>query len=68
MTKKGYKEKFIKIFLFFSILVCYFFLYMKGEPSIELVIVAYIYAAIYSLIPAAIVALIWEFFDEAPQK
>ena len=64
MTKKGYKNKFFKTFLTLSVTLYIFFLYTSKNFSGEAIIGQYLYSAFYTFIPSAIVALIWEFFDE----
>lgn len=64
MTKQGYKDKFIKTFLFFSLGLYLFFICGSRNFSSEALIGQYIYSAVYVLIPCTIIALIWEFFSK----
>jgi len=64
MTKKDYKNKFIKTFLVLSIGLYIFFLYGSRNFGGEALIGQYIYSVMYALIPSVVVALIWEFFKE----
>lgn len=64
MTKKGYKNKFIKSFLALSFGLYFLFLYTSKNFAGDAIIGQYIFAAIYTFLPAVIVAFIWEFFSE----
>ncbi len=62
MTKKGYKNKFIKTFAVLSIGLYIFFLSSSKNFSGDAIVGQYIYSAIYTAIPSAIIALVWEYF------
>ena len=64
MTKQGYKSKFIKTFLVLSIGLYLFFLFSSGNFEGEAIIGQYIFSALYTLIPAIVIAFIWEFFNK----
>lgn len=64
MTKKGYKSKFIKTFLILSFGLYFTFLYTSHNFEGGVIIGQYVFSAIYTFIPSAVIALIWEFFSE----
>jgi len=64
MTKAGFKNKFIKTFLFLSIGLYAAFLYTSQNFEGEAIVGQYVFAAIYMIIPALVITLIWEFFSE----
>lgn len=64
MTKKGYKNKFIKTFLVLSFGLYFIFLYTSQNFEGSAIIGQYVFSAMYTLIPSAVIALIWEFFSE----
>ena len=66
MTKKGYKDKFIKTFLTISIGWYILMLaFLWWVDSIETFIFWYWLVVYYTFIPSVIIALIWEFFKES---
>lgn len=64
MTKKGYKNKFLTTFLVLSIGLYIFFLYASKNFDWEALVGQYVYSLVYTFIPSAIIALVWEFFKE----
>lgn len=60
MTTRGFSDKFLKSFIVISIIVAVIFVVRYGEYSAQTIIGQYMRAAIYSLAPCVIIALIWE--------
>jgi hypothetical protein len=64
MTKKGYKNKFVKLFATLTAILFVLFLITSGNISLGAILGQLVLSGIYVFIPATLVTGVWEFFEE----